>query len=56
MKKCLLKGKLSTQKKIGLGIETLISAKLSDEAKFTSEQWKAILQGMEDGTIMVEAE
>ena len=42
--------------KINLGTESLISVKLSDERKFTPEEWQDILKKIESGEIRVEAE
>jgi bla regulator protein BlaR1 len=42
--------------KMDMGTETLISVKLSDERKFTPEEWQEILKKIESGEIRVEAE
>lgn len=42
--------------KINLGTESLVSVKLSDERKFTPEEWQDILKKIESGEIRVEAE
>ncbi|MGF7143830.1 beta-lactamase regulating signal transducer with metallopeptidase domain [Anaerotaenia torta] len=42
--------------KMDLEMETLISVKLSDESKFTPEQWQDILKKIESGEIRGEAE
>ena len=52
----LLSEKIDDTIQIYTGQETLISVKLSDERKFTLEEWQDILKKIENGEIRVEAE
>ncbi|HWQ76697.1 MAG TPA: M56 family metallopeptidase [Syntrophomonas sp.] len=54
--KTLSEEEIAGMKRFETGVETLISVKLSDERKFTPEEWQKILKKIESGEIRVEPE